>query len=67
MLWRGAIIGILALWIMVGVAYGPTAALVFGFPVLMGSALTVGVIFGGRTTRNFADWYYARQLRGHRR
>jgi hypothetical protein len=69
MWWRGAIIGmIVGLWIAVGLAGGPTAALLYGLYLLIACLFVAGVSVGGGATQQFGAWYHDRQLRGrHRR
>jgi hypothetical protein len=68
MWWRRASIGIIVgLWIAMGVAWGPTAALVYGFFLLIACVLVMGAAVGGDATQRFGTWYYNRQLHGRRR
>jgi hypothetical protein len=68
MRWRAAIVAmIVGLWVAIGAAWGLTAALLYGFFVLIACLFAVGAIIGGDVTQQFGAWCHDRQLRGRRR
>lgn len=68
MIWRGAIVGVIvAGWIALGVAWGLSAMLVFGFFLVVACALVFAAAVGGGIARRSGTKYYERQLHGRRR
>jgi hypothetical protein len=65
--WRRAIVAaILGLWLVVGLAWGAGAALVFAFPLFVGCVYGVWVALAGRLLQEAGGGYYHRQLDPHR-
>lgn len=61
--WKGAyVVSVLALWLAVGIAWGPRAVLVFGFFVFVAAVFAVWSILAGRLGQAAGGWYYERQL-----
>ena len=54
----------LGLWLAIGLAWGPSAALVFGFFAFIACVYGVWAVVAGRLGRDAGRWYYERQLNG---
>jgi hypothetical protein len=54
---------ILGLWLTVGIVWGAGAALLFAYPVVVGTAFATWLILGGQFIQRHSSTYYERQMR----
>ena len=63
MWWRKAIVAsILGLWLVIGIAWGPRAALAFSFFVFVDGVVGLWAVAAGDLTQRAGAGYYERQL-----
>jgi hypothetical protein len=64
MSWRRLVVGaMLALWLVVGLAWGLEAALLIAYPIFFVCLFVVWAVLAGDMDQRAAAWYYERQLR----
>jgi hypothetical protein len=54
---------ILGLWLTVWIAWGAGAALLFAYPLVVGTAFVTSLILGGQVIQRLSSAYYERQMR----